>query len=585
MRHTFGQNPTGQYQSLITDNRRAKEIKRVSVCDLPLQSAIVETLDEDSVDMDSVDMDSADMDSADMDSAQPLTARAVIANQPYDESASGVPSRRSLAAILPSARFFGCSDIAWTAAAATPAECEEGQIVTYRIGEADPTAVIAEAMARGASGLLTEQMLPCPIPQCIVPCVDRALAEITAATHERPDRKLLTIGILGRSGKTSTCLLAAKVTQAAGIRTAYQCDLGSGDGVLQETPGRPLPSGTPLIEWIAEASDCCSRIALIEINETDARHGHYDAIEFDVLIVTGRREKATDFGPSGLQCLAERLTPNGIVVVPGEDQHTIRWLEQNGQHFVRYGADRDHDVCVNTIDRTGGMATLMLSAGDTSVMMETSLCSIAMTANIAAATTLGTLLGISLQEIAKSLESLRKIPGRGQRLVEFGHATVVLEHGGSIERIRDALRSAKMHGVGGRVWCVMTIDDQTSADDLAGYGRAIECHAHHSVITSKPEQSCSFLKQSHQVLDGVKECASMRLVADQNRAIEWVMQSAGPRDTIVVLTNSTSATPLDERSELEQLEHRITSLRNQLAADTSEPVAKPDGKISLKLFP
>lgn len=490
-----------------------------------------------------------------------------------------------LAQLFPEARFFGCDDLLLSTIAHDPASCEQRDLVIYRIGEGDPNELISNAMARGAGGILTEQLLPCPLPQCIVGNADHALARIASKRHGRPDRKLLTIGVLGHSGKTSTSLLSATLTKAVGIRTAYQCDLGSSDGVVNETSAQKVPAGANLIEWLAESSDCLSRVAIIEIDELAARDGHYDSMQFDVLMVTGRRGRSDDFGPCGLQCLLERLTPTGIVIAPDHDASTSALLSDAKCHLIKYGTSADSEFGAIMIDQSGGMSTIMLTAGDTSAMMETPLCGKGMLSNIAATAALGSMLGHTPHEIAEHLATLRTVPGRGQRLVDFGQATVVIETGGTVDRVAEALRTAKAVGVGGRIWCVLSIGEGDGEDLLASYGRTIERYSHHCVVTAKPNQSGSFLNRTHQVLDGVKECAAIRLIADQDRAIQWTIGASRPRDTVVVITNQRGQTAHESRTQFAELENLVTATRNQLAKATEVESAEDSGTpIKLKLF-
>jgi UDP-N-acetylmuramoyl-L-alanyl-D-glutamate--2,6-diaminopimelate ligase len=513
------------------------------------------------------------------------TRERITPEQAADQS-GGTNRPLMLGAILPEARFFGCEDLALAEVAGEIQDCAPGDLVLYRIGESDPNKLIAEALARGAGGILTEQILPCPLPQCVVGSVDLALAKIASTKHRSPDRKLLTVGVLGQSGKTSTCLLAATLTKALGIRTAYQCDLGSSDGVLSDTPDRAVAVGADLIEWLGESSDCMSRVAIMEIDETAARHGNYDGLQFDVLMVTGKRELADDFGPCGLQCLLERLTPSGIVIVPDDDSRTVRMLDESTCHYITYGTSADSDFGAIVVDQSGGMSTLMLSAGDRSVMMESPLCGIGMASNIAAVSALGGLLGQTLQDIAKHLAELRTIPGRGQRLVDFGKATVVIETGGAVDRVTHALRTAKATGAGGRVWCVMSVGEGDCEETLARYGRTIERFAHQCVVTSKPDESGSFLRRAHQVLDGVKKCAAIRLVADQGKALQWAIESSRPRDTIVVITNRRDQTAVAARTELDAIQAVVKSCRARIDAESISESADDDGSpITLKLFP
>ncbi|MEO1528271.1 MAG: Mur ligase family protein [Planctomycetota bacterium] len=490
---------------------------------------------------------------------------------------------RLLRTVLPEATFFGCDDIEWTQLAADVSECSSGDIVVYRSGEGDPNEFIAEAMARGAAGIVTEQMLPCPIPQCIVGSVDRALAKIVSVNEGTPDRKLLTVGVLGTNGKTSICLLAATVTNAMGIRTAFQCDLGSHDGVISDTPSRRVPVGAELIEWIGEASDCGSRVALIEVDETAARRGCYDAMQFDVLIVAGRSSRCDDFGPTGLDCMLERLTPRGVVLVEASDTKGLNSAAEGGFQYVTYGTGEDADFTARMVDQSGGMSTLMLSSADTNAMMETPLCGRGMAANVAASAALAGLLGQGLPESAKALATLRSIPGRGQRLVEFHSPTVVLESAGAVDRLVQSLKTAKSVGAGGKLWCVFAIGDTDDAETLAAYGHALERHSHRSVVTSRHDAGEPFLKRTHQLLDGVQKCAEFRLVADLKRAIGWSLEVAGPNDTIVICANmSASGSPAEERAELVRLEKLVDSLRRPVDLTELPDEGKP---ISLKLFP
>ena len=509
----------------------------------------------------------------------PLSSISIEAVPGEDASEDSI----SLSQLFPEARFFGCDDLTLSRWTGDVSACCPGDIVTYRIGEQEPNEFIAEALARGAAGILTEQLLPCPLPQCIVGNLDHALARISAAKHSSPDRKLLTVGVLGHHGKTSTCLLSATLTGALGIRTAYQCDLGSSDGVVSHTSSQPIPVGADLVDWLGEASDCMSRVALIEIDDRAARDGHYDAMQFDVLIVTGKRELADDFGPCGLQCLLDRLTSTGIVIAPDDDARTTRLLDSSSCHQLRYGTTADSEFSAIMVDQSGGMSTLMLCAGDTSAMMETPLCGHGMASNIAAVTALGVLLGHSPHEIGEHLSKLRSIPGRGQRLVDFGHATVVIESGGSVDRISEALRTAKATGCGGRVWCVLSIGDQDCEETLARYGQVAERFAHHAVLTSRPHQSGSFLKQSHQVLDGVKECAAVRLVADRSKAIEWAIGTSRARDTIVVVTNGVNQTAQDARTEFLQIEDLVQKTRSKHSQASGDADAAPEAGLPIKL--
>ncbi len=485
----------------------------------------------------------------------------------------------SLSAILPEARYFSGDNIQFRSIAQSPEQANAGDLVVYRIGTESPERLIADAMARGAAGILTEQLLPSPLPQCIVGDVDLAVSKITAEILQHPDRNLLSVGVIGPAGKTTTTLLVASLLRSAGVRTAYQTDLGDCDGVVQATSHEPPRTGTPLLHWLSEAADSQCLTALMELSDDDVRWGRYDAIEFDLLIITGSEPADDDFGPSSLQCALERLSSKGVVIAPADDAKTMRVVRDSGVRMMTYGVRNAADVTAKIIDQSGGMTTLMVTHHDTTAIMETPLCGAAMAANHAAATMVGLLLEMKLPRIVESISKLRSVPGRGQRLQSLEHADVIVDAAGSPERCATALRTARSMKGGGRLWCVLAVDGADDPQRLAQYGGLIERFATDGIISSAQEGQTSFLKASHAVLDGVEHCAAMRLVANHERAIRWAVSEAKPADTILVLGGIDGQSAHQRRSRLEAVLKWVESAREAV----KQPAAEPN-KPSLSVF-
>ncbi len=505
-----------------------------------------------------------------IDRSNAVVASSVFAktdSEPASEwqAATFTDGKLSLREVLAGSRFFAGSDVTFTSVAKSPETAAEGELVVYRIGQDCPSKLVADALARGAAGILTEQILPCPLPQCIVGDIELALAKITAEQLGHPDRKLLHIGVIGSAGKTSTTLLVSSLLRAYGIRTGYQSDLGECDGIVQSTSSTPIPANASLVEWLGQANDSDCQAAIVELSDDDARHGAYDAVEFDLLIVTGSATCSGDFGPSGLQCALERLTSDGVVIAPCDDEKAMRVIRDTGSKLLTYGVRKSADVTAKIIDQSGGMTTLLVTHQDTTAAMETSLCGAAMAANHAASILVGLLLAKPLQEIVEKLSQLRSIPGRGQRLESFGHAAVVLDAGGSPDRLATTLRTYRSMKSNGRLWCVLAINGNDSPELLSRYGNAMERFADNAIITAQAGTKSSFLSASHGVLDGVERCAALRLVADRRRAIEWAVSEAGPNDTIVVVTGERNQTAVEQRSDIEIISRWVESERERHA--------------------
>lgn len=113
----------------------------------------------------------------------------------------------SLRNLLPESRFVGGDDVHVSRVVNDASECLPGDLLAILPSCDDPTEAGCRALARGAGGLLTEQLLPIPLPQCIVRDVERAAASVCDELFSRPVDDLLMIGVVGGDGKTTTSLL------------------------------------------------------------------------------------------------------------------------------------------------------------------------------------------------------------------------------------------------------------------------------------------------------------------------------------------------------------------------------------------
>jgi UDP-N-acetylmuramoyl-L-alanyl-D-glutamate--2,6-diaminopimelate ligase len=525
---------------------------------------------------------------------------------------------RSLAALLPSARFFSGNDVRFHSIASSPEQCTPGQLVVYRIGVDCPDELISQALARGAAGILTEQILPAPMPQCIVSDIDRTIAELIASelvdeNGLRADERLLTIGVVGESGKGTTAMCLATILRDIPCRVAYQTDLGQSDGCTTEVSRQSHATGARLLNELNDAADAGAAVAIIELDAVGLRTGGYDQIEFDVLVITGRNSGRNDFGPSAVDCAIERVRGDGVIVVASEDHHSISSVRETGFVHVTYGVNLDADVSLRMIGIEDGVLTAMIRHEMNSAIMESHLgCGVFAEALVAAAA-VGVATDNPLVQITESLSKLRELPGRCQSITadDWNVATssprMVMDVAGSPRRMEHVLgairqqmstrdcQTISMHAPTSsratrqaKLWCVLAVSATDDAATLARYGRLLETMPDHCVLTCDRQSKDRFLSLSHNVLDGVEDCAAMRLVADQARAITWATQSAGPNDTVVVLGGVDRRSAHAQREDLERLKTLMTELQREVAGVAAQTgmdtqatklkVFNPDGK-------
>ncbi len=521
----------------------------------------------------------------------------------------------SLKDLLPKARFFSGENIVFSSIAESAENCTPGQLVVYRLGVDCPDELISQALARGAAGVLTEQILPAPLPQCIVSDTDRALAEITAnqladETGARPDQRLITVGIVGDSGKSTTALCMATVLRESPCRVAYETDLTHSDGIGTEVSADAYPSGAELLVRLSEAADAGAAVSIIELNDQALRSGGYDSVQFDILVVVGRSERRNDFGPTSLETAIERVSREGVLVIPASDEAVNRAAQESGLNVFTYDVDSAADLSLQTVRNEDGCLTAMISHEMNSALLESMLGQGLFPTSLAAAAAVGVITHNPLVQIAESLSQLREVPGRCERISNPDWDTaqqqpeMILDVAGTPERLAFLLRSIRelaaqrsedaapilsftkkglqqQNQRTPKLWCVLAVDRCDSAETLMLYGRLLETMPDHCVLTCHPSSKEQFLSLSHGVLDGVEDCAAMRLVADQERAIQWAVQGAGAHDTVVVVGAVDRTSPQSQRGDLA----RLKEVMSGIPSTEVKPLSHSNGKApSLKLF-
>lgn len=442
----------------------------------------------------------------------------------------------SLRNLLPGSRFVGSEDLHVFRVVSDAETCLPGDLFAILPDCEDPTEAGCQALARGAGGLLTEQLLPVPLPQCIVQDVDRAAAVVSDELFQKPADELLMVGIVGGDGKTTTALLVANLLRSQGIRTAYETDLGSCDGVIQTALQKRPGSVSATCEFLADARDAGATVAVLELSESLVRSAAFDHLNFDVLILTGGAGKRPSDGLAITteDIALERLRDGGAAIVNADCPASLAAADRAAVPTLTFGMRNEANITAKVFDQQPGETTLLVTAGDVTAVMESALTGPAMAMCQLAAVTAGLLMEFPLHQAIQSVVSLRQIPGRMQRIAEYGKPTVILDVCGSAKRLAAILRGLRRERNGGKLWVVASLECHMSSVDISAMGRVSEKYADETIVTVGESDKSDFLRVAHEWLDGVAKPQGPRLIADRQAAVDWALKNAKPQDIVLV---------------------------------------------------
>jgi UDP-N-acetylmuramoyl-L-alanyl-D-glutamate--2,6-diaminopimelate ligase len=161
----------------------------------------------------------------------------------------------------------------------------------------DGHAFAAEAVGRGAVGLLCEHFVPELLDQAVVQTlvapgtIRPVMARLAAAFYGFPARDLLTIGVTGTNGKTTVTRLLGDLLEAAGRPTTV---LGTLSGV------RTTPEATELQRLLAETrdrqlADGLPHAVAMEVSSHALAQSRVEGIHFDVAAFTNLSHDHLDY--------------------------------------------------------------------------------------------------------------------------------------------------------------------------------------------------------------------------------------------------------------------------------------------------
>lgn len=152
-----------------------------------------------------------------------------------------------------------------------------------------------DAVARGAVALCVERPLALPVAQILVPSVRAAMGPVAASFYGHPSSRLLTVGITGTNGKTTSAFLAAHLLDQAGRRSGLMGTVERRIGGQVLPAGRTTPEALDIQRDLAQMVAAGDRAVVMEVSSHALDLGRASGTEFQVAAFTNLTQDHLDF--------------------------------------------------------------------------------------------------------------------------------------------------------------------------------------------------------------------------------------------------------------------------------------------------
>jgi UDP-N-acetylmuramoyl-L-alanyl-D-glutamate--2,6-diaminopimelate ligase len=444
----------------------------------------------------------------------------------------------SLKRVLPDSKFFGTDDVIVRSCCGKWDECHPNDLYVAIVGaEHDGHDFAFQAVKKGAGAILGERLLAVNSPQCIVEDSRHAYGVLCQILAGQPSQRLASIGVTGTHGKTVTSALIHSILKQAG----YQSQLiNSVENLKSDVQAGIVEWTAPwLADRLANAALTNHSHCVVEIPSTALAQYHSAGLELDVAVMTNIRKDQSGFHGStrnyrnAKMRLLNHLKPSGIAILNADDPTTHFLLNKIDKPTLTVGVHQDAEVTGKILEQTVSEQTIMITAGQQSVVVRTSIIGRPHLYNCLIAAAAGLAQNIELETIARGLEAVKSVPGRMER-IECGQPFgVFVDTSRSPNQLATALHTLKQV-TSGRTICVASSHLDQSPAIRQQLGRIIERGSDVCAITGENATANSTFHTMHQILDGFNRAAKPQVIPNRIHAIEWALSQARAGDSVLI---------------------------------------------------
>ena len=404
--------------------------------------------------------------------------------------------------------------------------------------ESDGHTFVPHALEAGAAAVITEKSLPrLKLQSVLVNSTGsnrKLLADLSAAFFRRPWMELITVGITGTNGKTSTAHMLRWILENNGVRTGIMGTVGHVAGGLPISADVTTPDSLEVAAYMRRMADAGDRACVMEVSSHALALERVSCVRFDAAVFTNISQDHLDFHKDMNEYLETKkklftlLKEQGRSVVgtyaPGWPaiSEAITFGEEDGNTWTIRSATSGTGGSRFTMQNNGERTEVSVKApGGFNIY------------NAAGALATAVELGIPADKAASALSSFPGVPGRmesvscGQRFlvaVDYAHTPDalhrVLEQGRKIAENR----LIAVFGCGGdrdnRKRPIMGEIAYRSADIV--------------IVTSDNPRTEDPVEIIREILPGFPSGSSPLIEPDRRKAIHTAIEMAEEGDVIII---------------------------------------------------
>ena len=384
-----------------------------------------------------------------------------------------------------------------------------------------------------------------------------SIGPLAAEFYRRPSEHLLSIGVTGTNGKTSSTQWIAQLLTRAGRRCAVIGTIGVGfvDEPLTET-SLTTPDPVSLQREVRALLDAGAQAIAMEVSSIGLEQGRLNGMKVDVALFTNLTRDHLDYHgtmqryEAAKSLLFEWPTLSHAVINlddagrPSPDTKTRRARRRRHrlQHYRRGATERSRigSSPARFAPTSGGLAFEAELDGH-AIPIEVPLVGQFNVENLLGVLGVMHACGIDFARAVAALPQLHPPPGRMQQValpdaplavIDYAHTPDALAK--ALAALRPLVEARGAQGAGGKLWVVFGAGGDRDAGKRAPMGAVAAQGADVVVVTSDNPRSENAEAIASQVAAGAASARDVITIVDRSRAIAHAIANADPADVVLI---------------------------------------------------
>ena len=417
---------------------------------------------------------------------------------------------------------------------------------------------VRQAVERGAAAVAVEQSVgDLPVPHLVVEKGSAALASAAAWWYGDPSHELLTIGVTGTNGKTTTSFLTQAALEGAGIRTGLIGTIGIrvGGQLRRNEEPNTTPGALDLQRILREMVEAGEEAVVIETSSHGLAADRVGSVAYAAAVFTNLSHEHLDFHGTfeayrdAKLRLFTRLTREttggrpGLAIVNADDEHADLFANAargSGARVLTYGQAPAATVRLEGFAPESSRSHLHVDLDGRHRDLYLRLPGRFNAINALAPLALAHGWDLDIDAAIAALEALPGVPGRMER-VDRGQAFVVVVDFAHTPKSLDAIlrELAPLTADGGGLITVFGSSGERDVGKRPLMGEAVARHSRLVIVTEDDSRNEDPAAIFEQIAAGAETAGKRRgedllIVPDRRAAIADAFRRANPGDVVLL---------------------------------------------------